>query len=140
MSSLRTRDRSPGAPPQGDGWSISTAATRPTARRADDNRAKVSELNELQRRLETSEEERHRAHAELQAEQSRLSFMKGEKEAVSCEFTAYRAEMQERLDLLMSSHKQTEVTLRAALLCEAEQVDAEILLSFVHLPYLVGTF
>jgi len=65
--------------------SISTAATRPTARRADDNRAKVSELNELQRRLETSEEERHRAHAELQAEQSRLSSVEAARQAVSSE-------------------------------------------------------
>ena len=50
-----------------------------------DNRAKVSELNELQRRLETSEEERHRAHAELQAEQSRLSSVEAARQAVSSE-------------------------------------------------------
>ena len=45
----------------------------------------AAELNELQRRLEMSEEERHRAHAELQAEQSRLSSVEAARQAVSSE-------------------------------------------------------
>jgi hypothetical protein len=90
-------------------------------------RAKVLELAELQRRLDASEEERQRSQAELQAElqaeQARLSFAKAEREAASSELTSYRTEMQERLDMLVSSQKETEQKLRAALLCEAEQVD-----------------